>query len=248
MGPRARQIEAAWFAAAKRHRPGGAVAIDLDVKPRRERVHHRGTHAVKPARGVVRPRAELPTRVQLGEDDLHPRQSGTGFGIDGDAATAVVHGDGAVRPQENRDLVAEPTQGLVDGIVDDLPQAVHETTSVGGADVHRRPLPDGLEAFEDEQVARFVFAVLRGRLRGRHGPRLPPAARANGDLRSVAERRARLVRRCASHRYRRDTGLRCGYGTITPQMVVDWVWLQVSAGIVVDSLSRPNDIEKARQS
>ena len=63
-------------------------------------------------------------------------------------------------------LGAVPGEGLVDGVVDDLPQAVHEAAGVGGADVHARPLAHGLQSFEDQQVL-GVVGVVDGTTSGR---------------------------------------------------------------------------------
>src|SRR5690606_20223169 len=46
-----------------------------------------------------------------------------------------------------------PGQRLVHRVVDDLPQAVHEAARVRGADVHAGTLADGVQAFEDRQMA-----------------------------------------------------------------------------------------------
>jgi hypothetical protein len=46
------------------------------------------------------------------------------------------------------DPCAVTGEGLIDGVVDDLPEAVHEAAGVRGADVHARALADRLEPFE----------------------------------------------------------------------------------------------------
>ena len=47
-------------------------------------------------------------------------------------------------------------------VVDDLPEAVHETAAVGGPDVHPGPLTDGLESFEHRQVpGRVPVLIIR---------------------------------------------------------------------------------------
>ena len=58
--------------------------------------------------------------------------------------------------------VHDAGQGLVDRVVDDLPEAVHEAALVGRADVHAGALAHGLEALEDLEVARGVVAVAGG--------------------------------------------------------------------------------------
>jgi len=64
--------------------------------------------------------------VQLGHHHLDAREPGTWLHIDGDAAAVVMHLDRAVGAQDHRDLGAPPAEGLVDRVVQDLPQAVHE--------------------------------------------------------------------------------------------------------------------------
>ena len=98
--------------------------------------------------------------MQLGEHDLDPGQAGTRFVVDRDAATAVVHRDTTVGPQGDQDLPAEAAERLVHGVVDDLPQTMHQAPGVGGADVHGWSLAYRLEALEDQQVAGLVVAVL----------------------------------------------------------------------------------------
>ena len=57
------------------------------------------------------------------------------------------------------DVLAEAGQRLVDRVVDDFVDEVVQPGRPGRPDVHRRPLPDGLEAFEDLD---FVGAVVVG--------------------------------------------------------------------------------------
>jgi hypothetical protein len=67
------------------------------------------------------------------------------------------------------DPVGRAGQRLVDPVVDDLPQAVHEAARVGGPDVHPRPLADRLQALEDQEVGGVVGGVDRVLL-GRGNP------------------------------------------------------------------------------
>ena len=150
--PGARVLEAAGFAAPEGHLVGLAAAVHLDVQPGGQGVHHRGADAVQAARGRVGAAAELAAGVQLGEDDLDAGQPGLGFDVHRDAAAVVVDLHRVVRVQDDLDVVAEAGEGLVDGVVDDLPEAVHQAAGVGGADVHARALADGLEAFQHGQM------------------------------------------------------------------------------------------------
>src|SRR5699024_1211433 len=66
---------------------------------------------------------------------------------------------------------------LVDGVVQDLPQAVHEAAGVRRADVHARALADGLQALEDLEVAGVVGGFRRGGGRGHAWDPTGPTAR-----------------------------------------------------------------------
>src|SRR5690606_13534445 len=127
---------------------GAAVPVDLDVEPGGEGVDDRGADAVQAAGRGVGAAAELAAGVQLGVDELDARQAASGLDVDRDAAAVVADLDGAVGVQLHLDAPAVARERLVDRVVHDLPEAVHETTAVGGADVHSRALADGLEALQ----------------------------------------------------------------------------------------------------
>ncbi len=149
--------ELAGLAAPEAHRPDLAAPVDLDVEARGERVDDRGADAVEAARGGVGAAAELAAGVQLREDDLDAGEPGARLDVDGDAAPVVPDLDRAVGEEDDLDPVAHAGEGLVDGVVDDLPEAVHEPAGVGGADVHAGPLADRLEPLEHLEVVRGVL-------------------------------------------------------------------------------------------
>ena len=148
--------ERAGRAAPEAHRVRLAVAVDLDVEPRGQRVDHRGADAVQAAGRGVRAAAELAARVQAGHDDLDAGEPGARLDVDRDAAAVVAHLDRAVGVQVDLDPGAVPAQRLVDRVVDDLPDAVHQAARVGRPDVHARPLADRLETLQDQQVPRGI--------------------------------------------------------------------------------------------
>ena len=176
--------EHAGLAAMERHRPGLAAAVDLDVESLRQGVDDGCADAVQSARGGVRAAAELAAGVQLREDDLDAGEAGAGLDVDRDAARPVAHLDAAVGVQHDVDARAVAAEGLVDGVVDDLPQAVHEAAGVGRADVHSRAFADRLEPFEHLEVV--------GGILGGHNPQAYP----RGDD-GVGLTRSRRTRRYA---------------------------------------------------
>src|SRR5262249_15943611 len=70
------------------------------------------------------------------------------------AAAVVADLGRPVLVQRHLDLRAVAAESLVDRVVEDLPQAVHQAAAVGGADVHAGALADGVQAFEHGKVAR----------------------------------------------------------------------------------------------
>ncbi len=157
--------EVAGLAPAEAHGVRLAAPVDLDVEAGRERVDDRSPDAVQPTGGGVGAATELAAGVQLGEDHLDARQPGARLDVDRDAARVVGHLDRAVPVQDDVDALTMAGERLVDGVVDDLPEAVHEAPAVGRPDVHARTLAHRLEPLEDLQVVR---AVVRRRL-GRRG-------------------------------------------------------------------------------
>ena len=97
--------------------------------------------------------------MQLRVDHLDTGQPGARFHIDRDAATSVVHLDAAVGMQDDVDLRAVAGDRLVDGVVDDLPEAVHEPGRAVGPDVHPWALADGLEAFKHLEMMGGVLGI-----------------------------------------------------------------------------------------
>ncbi|MDH6587773.1 hypothetical protein M2161_006879 [Streptomyces sp. SAI-133] len=160
LGVGAVACEGTRHAAPEADRMGAAGSVHLDVQPRGQGVHHGGAHAVQAAGGGVRATAELAAGVQLGHDDLDAGQARLGFDVDRDAPAVVTDLHGGVVVEDHLDVVAVPPQGLVDGVVDDLPQTVHQATAVGRSDVHARALAYGLEPLEDEQVPRGVVGTV----------------------------------------------------------------------------------------
>ena len=123
-----------------------AVAPDFQVELLRQRVDHRDADAVEAAGDLVAVVVELAAGVQHGEHDFG-RRLAVRHVVDGDAAAVVDHRHRVVDVDRDVDLIAEARQRLVDGVVDDFVDQVVQPGRSGRADVHRRPLANGLEPF-----------------------------------------------------------------------------------------------------
>ena len=118
--------------------PDLAVAMHLDVQLLGERVHDGDADAVQAARHLVAAAAELTAGVEHGVDDLERGLPRLWLFVGGDAAAVVGDRDGLVGVDDDVDPVADAGHGLVDGVVEDLPDEVVETAGVGRPDVHAR--------------------------------------------------------------------------------------------------------------
>ena len=149
--------------------PLRAVAVHLELELHRERVDDRHADAVQAAGDLVAVAAELPARVQRGEDDLGGGLA-PGVRVDRDAAPVV--GDATAAVGEDRDVDARGLAGhrLVDRVVDDLVHEVVQARRTRRADVHARALTDGLQPLEDGDVLRRVAALARAGALGRGRP------------------------------------------------------------------------------
>ena len=125
-----------------------AVAIDVDLEARRQRVGHRDADAVQAAGDVVHGFArfrELAAGVQHRERDFDRGLFFHRVHVDRDAAALVLDLDRAVLAYRNDDFLAEAGQRLVDGVVDRLLHDVQRMDRVG---VHARHAPDGLQPLQ----------------------------------------------------------------------------------------------------
>jgi hypothetical protein len=116
----------------------------------RQGVHHGDAHAVQATRHLVGVLVELTARVELGHDDLGGRDALAGMDVGGNAAAVIRDRHGAVGIEGHGHFRGVAGQRLVDGVVHHLVDHVMEARAViGVADIHARPLADGIEALED---------------------------------------------------------------------------------------------------
>ena len=146
--------------------PDAAVACGLDPKPLGQRVDDAHADAMQAARHLVATAAELAAGVQNGMDDLE-RILPRGVLANRDATTVVNDLDGAVGLDRDLDLGGIPRHGLVDRVVDDLPDEMVKPTFIGRADVHARASANRLQAFEDLDAVGGVVGAGLGALAAR---------------------------------------------------------------------------------
>ena len=113
------------------------------------------------ARNLVAVVVELAAGVKHRQHDFGRRLAARVL-IDRNAAAVVDDGDRTVDVNRDVDLVAEARQRLVDRVVDDFVDEMVQAGRPGRADVHRRPLADGLEAFENLDLVGGILGDVRG--------------------------------------------------------------------------------------
>ncbi len=86
--------------------------------------------------------------MELGKDHFHPAQTGLGLGVHGDSPAVVVDFHRTVRVENNGNTLSVAGKRFVNRVVDDFPQAMHQSTGVRGPDVHAGTFPDRLQPFK----------------------------------------------------------------------------------------------------
>ena len=134
-----------------------AVAADLQLQPRRQCVDHRDADAVQAAGHLVGVLVELSAGMQLRHDDLGGGDALV-MHVGRNAAAIVDDRHRSVGVERHRDQVGMAGQRLVDGVVDHLVDHVVQAGAVVGvADIHARPLADGIQALENLDGIGAVF-------------------------------------------------------------------------------------------
>ena len=151
-----------------------ATTGHLNLKPLGHGVHALRAHAVGAAGEFVTALAVFAAGVQGGEHHLDAGNAVFGMNVDGDAAAIIANGDRAVHVDGNVDLVAMAGEMLVDGVVQDLGNAVMERPFIRAADIHAGLFTHGFQAFEFAQLGGVVVAfdgyiLRRGNRVGRVG-------------------------------------------------------------------------------
>ena len=150
-----------------------AVAPDPQLQFARQRVDDGNADAVQAAGDLVGVLVEFSAGMQLRHDDFGGGNAFALVDVDGNAAAIVAHGDRAVRIEDDLDRGRVTRQRFVDGVVDDLVHHVVQAAAiVGVADIHARPLANGIETLQHPDQFRAVFnrnrtVVVADRLPGR---------------------------------------------------------------------------------
>ena len=112
----------------------------------------------------VSPLAEFATGVQVGQHELDGRHTEFRVHVYRYASTVVLHRDGTIRMDRDRDNVTEAGEVFVDRVIEHLENGVVKTSFGGGiADIHSRTLADRLEALQLVNLSGIIFS---GWLRG----------------------------------------------------------------------------------
>ena len=140
-----------------------ALALDLELQLDRKRVDDRNADPVQTAGDLVGILVELAARMELRHDDFGGRNAFAGVDIRRDAAAVVGDRHRPIGIERDGDDVGMAGKRLVDRVVDDLvDHVVQAGTVVGIADIHARPLANGIEALQDLDGIGTIFGVCAG--------------------------------------------------------------------------------------
>ena len=139
---------ALWFAAIdKLHAPTIAITIDFENNATRQCVHNTDTNTVQTARDFVALATELATSVKHCEHNFGGAFALVGarrVRIDWNTTTVVIDLATTVFKKSDANASAETSHCFVDGVVDDFPNEVMQTSKTGRADVHTGTFTNGI--------------------------------------------------------------------------------------------------------
>ena len=126
------------------------VAIDRQIEPCRQRIHHRDTDTVEATRHLVGIIVELSAGMKLRHDHFGGGDTFLGMNLDRDAAPIVGHGDRPVGIQDHLDNVAMAGKRLVDGVVHHLvDHMVKPRPVIRIADIHAGALAHRIQTLSE---------------------------------------------------------------------------------------------------
>ncbi len=123
-----------------------ALAANVELEEIRQRIDHRHADPVQTAGDLVRGVIELPAGMQHGHDDLGGGDSLLGVEVYRNASAVVRDGHRLVGMDGDHNPIAVTRQRLIDGVIHHLENHVVQAAAVVGiADVHSRPLSNGIK-------------------------------------------------------------------------------------------------------
>ena len=134
------------------------ISAGRDRKAFGQRVDYAAADAVKPARGFVGTIPELAACVQRREDDVERRGFGLRVDVEWNAA-AVIDDLGKVVLDLDADVLGVARDGLVNRVVEDLPEEVMKASGVRTSDVHPWAFANRSKSLEDLNAAGVVAHV-----------------------------------------------------------------------------------------
>ena len=130
--------------------------------PFRKGIGDRNADSVQPSADLIGFVVEFAARVQRGHHHFQRRLFLFLVKIHRNASAVIGHGNAAVRVNNNVDFRCVSGKGLVDRIVHHFINKVMEPARGGVPDIHGRPFPYGLNAFQNLNGGGVVlFARLR---------------------------------------------------------------------------------------
>jgi hypothetical protein len=125
-----------------------AFAGDFGLKPFGDGIDALGADPMEATGDLIGSFAEFAAGVEVGHDQFKCRHLVFGMHVDRNAAAVILNGDGTLGMEGYLDGGTIAGEGLVNGVVDDLENAVMEAPFIGISDVHVGPLADPVETFQ----------------------------------------------------------------------------------------------------
>ena len=104
---------------------------------------------------------EFAARMQRRQDDFQRRFVGKfGVSVDGDAASVITNGKGAIGEQLHFDAVGVARHRFVHGIVKNFSRQMMACPFIGAADIHAGAQADGFQPFKDFNILGGIIGAV----------------------------------------------------------------------------------------
>ena len=148
------------IAMVKLHKMLFAIAINNQLQPFRQCIHHRHTHTMQAAGYFVRIVVKFTTGMQDRHNDFGGRAFFLRVNIGWDTAPVITDANRVIGMNNNGNFVTMPRQRLIYRIIDRLKYHVMQTRPIIGIPyIHARALAYRLESPQYLDVARSIFTT-----------------------------------------------------------------------------------------
>ena len=123
------------------------ILVDMHIQLGGQGIYNGRTHSVQSSRNLVATTAKFTTGVKNSKDSLYRWTTSFFLDVDRDTTAIIHHCDGIILFDIDLDMLGKTSQGLINGVVYNLPDQVMQAFFSGRSDIHPWTQANRLQAF-----------------------------------------------------------------------------------------------------